>query len=158
MGELSEDAMVDFIAASARVKVAVVESDEREAGRRMLLNLGHTFAHAIEPIARQGLRHGEAVAIGLCAAAACAVETGRLPAADGRRLTTLLETLGLPVGLEEPESAERLIEAMTYDKKVANNRIRLVLPTALGRAEVAPDVPRSAIVAAWRAVGATGPE
>ena len=155
--ELDTETITELIARSAQIKVAIVQEDEREAGRRALLNLGHTFAHVIEPIEALDLRHGEAVAIGICAAARCAHETGRLARDDEKRISDLLGMAGLPTRLPQPIDAPRLIDAMGYDKKVAHGRLRLVLPTALGRAEIADDVPREAVVSAWHAVGATAP-
>jgi 3-dehydroquinate synthase len=154
IGSLDLAVLTDLIERGARVKVGFVVEDEREAGRRALLNLGHTFAHAIEPIEELDLRHGEAVAIGLCAAAWCAVREGHLGEAAARRTTALLERLGLPTRLPRPIDANRLVRAMRYDKKVAGGRIRLVLPTASGGASVFADVAPGAIIAAWRAVGA----
>ncbi|MDY7108020.1 MAG: 3-dehydroquinate synthase [Planctomycetota bacterium] len=153
---LDAEVVTELIARSAQVKSGIVEEDEREAGRRALLNLGHTFAHVIEPIEALDLRHGEAVAIGLRAAARCACETGRLEAGDEKVIVALLEKAGLPTRLTQPVDANRLIDAMGYDKKVAGGRLRLVLPTAPGRAEIADDVPRETILSAWSAVGATG--
>jgi 3-dehydroquinate synthase len=151
---LDVDVLVELIARSAQVKAGIVEEDECEAGRRALLNLGHTFGHVIEPIEALDLRHGEAVAIGICAAARCAVETGRLGSGDEERIVGLLGSAGLPTRLAQPVDANRLIDAMGYDKKVAGGRLRLVLPTALGRAEIFDDVPREAIISAWAAAGA----
>lgn len=148
-----EPVLGELIDRSARIKVAVVEADEREAGVRMHLNLGHTFAHAIEPLPDLDLRHGEAVAIGLCAACHCAAATDRLRPSDAERVTSLLDRLGLPTRLAVAVSEDRVVEAMSYDKKVARDEVRLVLPTGLGRVEVVADVPRAAIDAAWRAVG-----
>ena len=151
---LDMDILTELIARSASIKVDIVQADEREAGRRALLNLGHTFAHVIEPIEELDLRHGEAVAIGLCAAARCAMETGRLGRTDVQYVTGLLEGLSLPTRLPRAESAARLTGAMIFDKKVAGDRIRLVLPTAIGEAAIVDDVQPEAISAAWRAVGA----
>jgi 3-dehydroquinate synthase len=152
--EVDVDVLTELIARSARVKVAIVQEDEREAGRRALLNLGHTFAHAIEPIEALDLRHGEAVAIGLCAAARCAGETGRLDSEVEQRIARLLEQAGLPTRLPRPVEVEPLIDTMGYDKKVAGGTMRLILPIALGRARIVTDVPEKVIVTAWRAVGA----
>ncbi len=156
IAELEQGAIEELITRSARLKVNVVEEDEREAGRRALLNLGHTFAHVIEPLEELELRHGEAVAIGLCAAASCSVQTDRLSQEDAEKLVELIDHAGLPTKLRRAEDLGRLIRAMGYDKKVAGGRLRLVLPTSLGSAEIVDDVPRAAIETAWRAVGADG--
>lgn len=148
------DVMEDLIERSARIKIAIVEADEREQGQRALLNLGHTFAHAVEPMRELDLRHGEAVAIGLVAAARCAHAAGRLEASDADAIETLLAALGLPTRLPRPIDLEQVMRAMHSDKKVTGGRIRLVLPTALGAAVIADDVPPSLVEAAWRQVGA----
>jgi len=148
------EVVTELIARSAQVKVEIVQEDEREAGRRALLNLGHTFAHAIEPIGSLALHHGEAVAIGLCAAADCAERAGRLSGEMPDRIRGLLESLGLPIRLPQAVAIPALIHAMGFDKKVERDRRRLILPTGLGRAEIVEDVPPEVVNAAWRAVGA----
>jgi 3-dehydroquinate synthase len=153
---LEFEVLARLIERSARIKVGIVQSDEREAGERALLNLGHTFAHVIEPIGELDLLHGEAVAIGLCAAMRCAELTGRVAAADVAEIVALLRDLGLPTRLPRTLDVDRLINAMGYDKKVAAGRIRLILPTGRGSAEVVENVPLDAIKAAWEAVGAAG--
>ncbi len=146
----------DLIARCARIKARIVEDDERETGRRVLLNLGHTFAHVIEPIPELDLHHGEAVAIGICAALRCGVETGRFRASEAERVRDLLERSGLPTRLGRPMEVSRLMESMAYDKKTTAGRLRLILPVATGGAEIVTDVPESAIETAWVSVGAAG--
>jgi len=152
---VDEDALTALVARSAAVKAAIVAEDEREQGRRALLNLGHTFAHVIETIDALELKHGEAVAIGTCAACAAAVETGRLGAGDAAIVRETLASLGLPVALPRPHPAAPLIDAMRFDKKVAGGRVRLVLPTSIGSAALFDDVPAPVITSAWRSVGAS---
>jgi 3-dehydroquinate synthase len=147
------EVLVALIERCVRIKAAIVEEDERESGRRMLLNLGHTFAHAIES-RENGLKHGEAVSIGLAAASECAVRGGRLSEPQRQRIVRLLERLGLPLRLPASEPAEALLRAMRYDKKVAAGRVRLVLPEGLGAARLVDDVTSEAVLAAWSAVGA----
>ena len=98
-----------------RIKGSYVEADERESGRRILLNLGHTFAHAIEADQTLGLRHGEAVSVGLVAAAHCAVRTGRLDAPQQARIAEALGLFDLPLRLPSPVDVTRLMHAMRYD-------------------------------------------
>ena len=145
------EAIDEVLVRSIKAKRVLVQADEREAGSRMLLNLGHTFAHAIEPVKALDLTHGEAVSIGLCAAMVCAERLGLRDAEDVDRVRTLLSTLGLPVSLDGPQSVETLCAAMQYDKKVGGDRVRLVLPTGEG-AVVRDDVPAADIEAAWRSV------
>ena len=151
---LDPDVLVTLIERSARIKVGIVEPDERERGGRALLNLGHTFAHALEARQHVDLRHGEAVAIGLVAAAHCAARTGRLDSSDVQRIAGVLEVFGLPVRMPAPADADELIQAMRYDKKVMAGRRRLVLPTGLGAAEITDDVPDDVVRAAWEHVRA----
>jgi 3-dehydroquinate synthase len=139
----------------ARIKVDIVEADEREAAGRALLNLGHTFAHALESRSELDLRHGEAVAIGLAAAAECAVRTGRLDETTRQRIDRALTALELPQRVPGPVNLDDVMRAMHYDKKVAAGRMRLVLPVGLGAAEVTDDVPPDVVTAAWARVGAT---
>ena len=148
------DTLTELITRSAAVKIDVVRGDEREAGGRAVLNLGHTFAHAIETFPALDVHHGEAVAIGLVAAAACAVATDRLDAADAARIESLIRLLGLPATLPDAVAVDRAVAAMQYDKKVAGGRLRLVLPCAIGRVEIADDVPIEIVRDAWRRVGA----
>jgi 3-dehydroquinate synthase len=144
----AEAQAIDRVLAHAvAVKIGVVASDEREDGTRMLLNLGHTFAHVIEPVASLDLRHGEAVAIGLMAAFHCSVQLGLVQDSYATRVQSLLESVSLPVHLSKAVSVDQLMDSMQFDKKVANGVVRLVLPTTSGaliRDDVSDDVVRSA--------------
>src|SRR5690606_8049084 len=134
------DALVEPIAACVATKARVVEGDEREAGPRKALNLGHTLAHAIEKVAGYGrVPHGVAVAVGLVLASEYAARAGvlddpSLPA----RVAERLARWNLPTGLAElertagPLPAEALVAAMASDKKNAHGRVRLVLPRRAG--------------------------
>jgi 3-dehydroquinate synthase len=130
---------------SCEIKAAVVGRDEREQGERALLNLGHTFGHAIESATgyRQWL-HGEAVGAGLAMAADMSVQCGLLPQSEATRITHLVERAGLPVHIDgvTPESA---LEHMRIDKKVLGGRLRLVLLRRLGEAFVSADYPSGAL-------------
>ncbi|MEM7228309.1 MAG: 3-dehydroquinate synthase [Planctomycetota bacterium] len=147
--------LADIITQAADVKARIVADDERESSSRALLNLGHTFGHAIEPIAALDLRHGEAVAIGLCAAAHLAVATNRLDADDCARIQQVVEGCGLPTRLPKPVHAADLLETMRYDKKNRDDRLRLVLPTSIGSAEVVEGITDAQVIETWRALGAT---
>jgi 3-dehydroquinate synthase len=136
---------------SIEVKRAIVQADEHERGSRMLLNLGHTFAHAIEPITDLDLTHGEAVAIGMCAAAWCAEGCGLCSIEDCESLTRTLSSLGLPTSMPRAEPIDALCDAMRYDKKATGDRLRLVLPTR-DAAVVRDDVPPGAVREAWQRV------
>jgi 3-dehydroquinate synthase len=120
----------------------------------VLLNLGHTFAHAIEPLPELSLFHGEAVSIGLCAALACSEAMGLVDADVVDRIKELLTTLGLPTRLPMPVNAQDLNLLMKADKKTKDGTIHLVLPTS-ENATIVEDVDKSAISLAWASVGAS---
>jgi 3-dehydroquinate synthase len=126
---------------SCEVKAEIVAGDERERGRRALLNLGHTFGHAIELCAGYGeWLHGEAVAAGMAMAAGFSQRLGWLTAADVQRLRKLLQALKLPVDPPRMDPRE-FLAAMSMDKKVLAGQIRLVLLPVLGNARVVADYP-----------------
>lgn len=154
--ELEASKLIELITRCAKIKADIVAADERESGRRALLNLGHTFAHVIEPVAELSLHHGEAVAIGMCAAAHCACTTGRLAGEDRSRIEDLISETGLPVRLPRAVAVRPLLDAMIHDKKVVAGRLRLILPTSIGSVEIADDVPVDFVRDAWKHVGATG--
>jgi 3-dehydroquinate synthase len=137
--KLDDEALAHAIHRSCELKAEVVRRDEREAGDRALLNLGHTFGHAIETATgyTQWL-HGEAVAAGMVVAADMSARMGLLRAADVERVRGLLARIGLPV--EPPRfGAQRALEYMSVDKKVKSGRIRLVLLERLGAARFTAD-------------------
>ena len=121
---------------SCEIKAQVVSVDEREQGVRAILNLGHTFGHAIETASGYGSwLHGEAVATGMVMAVDMSEKLGLLKATERARAVQLLERLRLPV--KAPRiGAERARELMGMDKKVIGGRIRLILLRQLGQAEV----------------------
>ena len=128
-------------------KCTVVAGDEREAGLRMSLNLGHTLGHALEQAANyKGILHGEAVGYGLRAALTIGQELGVTPAARASRALALLDALGLGVAPRR-ESPAALVEATTRDKKVAGGKIRWVLATERAF-EIRDDVPASLVLRA----------
>jgi len=117
---------------SVTIKAGVVERDEKEKGERRILNFGHTFGHAIEKTA--GLRHGEAVSLGMVIAAALSVERGLLRREDEARIVALLEKLRLPVRITVDKDA--VLDAMLKDKKRQGGSIKFVLTNGLGRATI----------------------
>jgi 3-dehydroquinate synthase len=130
---------------SCEIKAQVVARDEREAGARALLNLGHTFGHAIEAGLSFGTwLHGEAVAAGTVLAARLSHSLGMLASVDLARIVALYEAAGLPV--EAPDlGADRYLDLMGLDKKVEGGRLRLVLLPSLGAARVMSDFPPRAL-------------
>lgn len=130
------DALAYTIARSCEIKAQVVAEDERERGRRALLNFGHTFGHAIENTAGYGTwLHGEAVAAGMVLAA----ELSDLPQEDRHRIKRLIEAAGLPSTIDGLDR-KALQAAMQLDKKVVGKTLRFILLEALGRAFVSADV------------------
>ncbi len=133
-------ALTHAILRSCENKAAVVMADEREQGERALLNLGHTFGHAIETALGYGKwLHGEAVATGMVMAARLSCERGHLAEADLKRIIAILERAGLPVRAPAI-AAERMLELMQLDKKNDSGKIRLVLLHRIGEAFVEPGV------------------
>jgi 3-dehydroquinate synthase len=128
----NEMALVHLVRRSVEIKAEVVRGDERETGRRAILNAGHTVAHALEHATAYGIAHGEAVALGLVAECALAEGLGVAPAGLGKRVAALLEQLGLPVRLAAPIDPERVVRAMGSDKKTRGGMVRFALPRELG--------------------------
>jgi len=119
------------------VKAAVVSQDEKEKGKRVLLNLGHTFAHAIEHVSGYGLwLHGEAVSVGMLLAAKLSVNEGLMDEDLLDRLTVLLARFNLPIKLTSDLSASRLLDSMYNDKKNLKEKLQLVLPRNPGHSEL----------------------
>ena len=125
-------ALEQLVRRSVEIKAEVVSGDEREAGRRAILNAGHTVAHAIERATGYEVPHGEAVGLGLVAECELAVRLGIAAPALKERVEALLGRLGLPVRLPRPITGDALLAAMSSDKKNRGARLRFSLPTALG--------------------------
>ncbi|MDY6991714.1 MAG: 3-dehydroquinate synthase, partial [Pseudomonadota bacterium] len=139
---LARDAhtLTEAIARCCANKARIVAADEREAGHRALLNLGHTFGHAIEVELGYGqYLHGEAVAVGLCLAAQLSHRLGGLAAAEVERIIQLLSQVGLPTTIPAELTATQLFTAMQVDKKVRHGQVRLVLLKAIGQALLTAD-------------------
>lgn len=134
---LDADGVAEAVERCCAIKAQVVAEDEREQGVRALLNLGHTFGHAIETGMGHGSwLHGEAVAAGICMAADMSVRAGLLDEASKRRIDALVAAAGLPVKAPPALSTARMLELMKVDKKVHEGTIRLVLLEAIGDAIV----------------------
>jgi 3-dehydroquinate synthase len=138
--------LAEAIERSCRDKAAVVAADETEQGSRALLNLGHTFGHAIETSQGYGSwLHGEAVACGMVMAADFSVRLGWMPQADADRARTLLQAAGLPVTPPDVMTAGEFLRHMAVDKKVLDGQLRLVLMKGIGEALVSADFPAQAL-------------
>jgi 3-dehydroquinate synthase len=135
-----------LIATCCAEKATIVQQDEREeSGLRMVLNYGHTVGHALEALAGYRVwRHGEAVSVGIVAAAHLGTRRGLAGPAVAARQVDLLEALGLPTRFTGPTPAE-VAAALARDKKARDGRVPFVLLKALGRAEVCSDVPSEVV-------------
>ncbi|MGR5341913.1 3-dehydroquinate synthase [Vibrio astriarenae] len=141
---LDEQALSYAIARCCQIKAEVVAQDEKESGIRALLNLGHTFGHAIEAELGYGQwLHGEAVSAGTVMAAKTALMQGLIEQEDFDRILNLLKRSKLPVQTPDSMSFDDFMTHMMRDKKVLAGQLRLVLPTSIGTAEVVKGVPET---------------
>ncbi len=144
-------AMVQAVAHACRMKADIVARDERETGDRALLNLGHTFGHALEAATGFSARllHGEAVSIGMVLAFRLSVKLGLCSGQDAERFARHLKAVGLPTGIADIPGArpapEVLLEHMAHDKKVKDGRMTFVLVRGVGEAFVTRDVATDAV-------------
>jgi 3-dehydroquinate synthase len=139
------------IAVSCRMKAAIVGRDERETGERALLNLGHTFGHALEAACGYSgqLLHGEAVALGMTLAFAFSARLGFLPLAEAERVARHLALVGLPTTIsaiaDALPDADRLMALMAQDKKVKHGQLTLILARGIGVSFIATDIDAAAV-------------
>lgn len=143
------------IATSCRAKAAIVSRDERETGERALLNLGHTFGHALEAVTgfSDRLFHGEGVSVGMVLAAEFSAQLGMISEADAARIERHLAAVGLPTHLQDIAGfaqegladADALLALMAQDKKVKRGKLTFILLEAVGRAVIANDVEPSLV-------------
>lgn len=142
--------LADAVAECVRIKGAVVERDPYEHDRRRVLNLGHTLGHALETaLGYEGIRHGEAVGLGLLAAWRVAIARGRAEERWLDETRALLENVGLPTGC--PDAGDTALrDAMSLDKKRRSGRLTFVLPLHPGRVEIVDDVTDDEVIAATR--------
>jgi len=147
------DARIEAIATSCQAKSDVVVADERENGPRALLNLGHTFGHALEAVTAYDsarLVHGEGVSIGMVLAHEFSARMNLASPDDGKRVEKHLKEVGLPTRMSdipgELPPAERLMEAMAQDKKVKNGKFTFILTRGIGQSFIADDVPQSEVL------------
>jgi 3-dehydroquinate synthetase len=130
------EATIRAVRMSIQLKSRIVHEDERESGRRMLLNLGHTVGHGLEAANDyRGIRHGEGVALGMIAAMRVANRLGRSRVEETARLTGLLDRLGLPTNLDERLNS-RALGFIGSDKKRRGDKIHFVIPRLPGQTEI----------------------
>jgi 3-dehydroquinate synthase len=132
-------ALEAIIYRAAVIKVRVVEKDEYDTGYRHVLNLGHTFGHAIETVSKYKIHHGAAISIGITMATKLAVTTGFLRETDHLRVKNLLRKIGLPTQFNNI-SVNRFFNAIKYDKKIHSGRLHFILPRSIGDVIVADNI------------------
>jgi 3-dehydroquinate synthase len=138
---LDGTALAHAVAVSCRIKARIVEADETEQGLRAILNFGHTVGHAVESLSGYKVfLHGEAVAVGMAAAARLAEAMGLIPSEQRRRIVSLLSQAGLPVKMPSSIDLADVIAAMRQDKKALAGRLTFVLPVEIGAVKIFNDV------------------
>ncbi len=148
-----DETLTSIVTACCRIKADVVGADEREAGPRRVLNFGHTIGHALEAITDfKRFRHGEAIAYGMLAAARISADRGLMPAGDHEHLTDLVRRMGPLPPVADLRRSDAL-EAMTYDKKVAQGRLHFVLSAGIGTTRIVTDVTTDELDAAMASIG-----
>lgn len=149
IGNRDEAVLRTAIQRSCELKAQVVEEDEYErTGLRAVLNYGHTYCHAFEALTGYGeLLHGEAVSIGIVYASRLAEKLGRIEKPLTDKQAELLEGVGLPLNLKEPQriSIDDVLDRMKLDKKTVGGKLRFVLPTRIGHVELVEDVPEELV-------------
>jgi 3-dehydroquinate synthase len=144
------DAVDRIIAESVRMKCEVVSADEREGDLRRILNLGHTFGHALEAeTAYRRFLHGEAVAFGMRAAVRLGESAGHLSETDARQILELIDRYG-PIPSLDGIAAERLLARLVHDKKTVRGKVHFVLPVRIGAAEVVSGIDEALVLDAIR--------
>jgi 3-dehydroquinate synthase len=134
----------EIVSRNAQIKARVVAKDEKESNLRAILNFGHTVGHAVEAVSAFGLKHGQAVAIGMVAEARISNRVGRMKEDEVIRLKQVIDKAGLPVDIPALDIRE-VMTVMRHDKKVTGNKIRFVLLNAIGDAYIADDVSPSLV-------------
>jgi 3-dehydroquinate synthase len=148
---LDVDYLGELVAHNVGIKAKVVEADPFEKGERAHLNFGHTFGHVIESESQFSYSHGEAVGLGMIAAARAAVKLGLLEKRSCDRIVTLVAKAGLPVGGMTLD-AKHLADMMIFDKKVKGGRVRFILPDKIGHVIIRDDVPMDVVVEALKSL------
>ena len=155
MGQIlsqDQETLCELIAKNVAFKTSIVCQDEKEQGKRALLNLGHTFAHAVETGTGYGtFLHGEAVALGTCAAFQLAQFSGRCSESDVASVKETFASAELPVQAELPDT-ETLMKIMLSDKKVQDGKLRLIVPTGIGSSTIEDSIPKEQIAQAWDSI------
>jgi 3-dehydroquinate synthase len=144
-----------LVAQSIQVKISYVQKDPFDEGIRKQLNMGHTFAHAIEKVSNNTIRHGEAVAMGIAAATDLSVRLGYCDEHLQNRIDAVLEKVGLPNRIPATLSPQSILDAMRRDKKRLAQSLRLVLPVKVGKVLVADNIDSQDIIQTLHAMSRT---
>jgi 3-dehydroquinate synthase len=140
------DSIIHIIKRSCEIKADVVSKDEHESGLRAILNFGHTIGHAIETVTGyKKYLHGEAIAIGMCAAAELAVKLGIFNPKETSEIKELILSFNLPSVIPDDLNAAEMLSAMEIDKKVTAGRLKFILPEEIGKVRMEDDVDRELI-------------
>jgi 3-dehydroquinate synthetase len=145
-GQPSLPLLQDLVAQAIQVKIQIVQDDPFEKGRRAVLNLGHTFAHAIEQASRHAIYHGEAVAMGIVAAANLSARLGHCPPDLQASIAAVLADVSLPCRIPKTIAPQAVIQAMQRDKKKKAGRLRIVLMRGIGDVFLSEDVPPAMVL------------
>lgn len=144
--KLDKNALNYLIGRSCEIKSEVVSKDERESGLRAVLNYGHTIGHAVETVTEyKGFLHGEAIAIGMCLEARLSNLLGLIPKDKVERITALINSYDLPVGLPRGIDVEALIASMTLDKKTVSGELKFILPERIGSVKIQKGISKKSI-------------
>lgn len=136
----------NIIHSSCLIKSKIVSQDEKEKGKRALLNYGHTIAHALEAVTEyRKYNHGEAVAVGMIGAAEISYHLGLIESSELDYIRDLIKDYGLPLSFQYGEDKNQVYERLYYDKKIKNNKIRWILLQELGEAYIAEDISNNTI-------------
>jgi 3-dehydroquinate synthase len=140
------DSLLDIIKRSCKIKADIVSKDEKEAGLRAVLNFGHTIGHALETATGyKRFIHGEAIAIGMCAAADLAVRIGIFKKQDAESIKSLIELYKLPAKIPQGINISEILNAMEVDKKFKAGQMRFILPESIGKVRIEDNVDREIV-------------
>lgn len=134
--------LTEIVTKCSKIKASIVEEDEKEQGKRAILNLGHTLAHALESITSYTrYNHGEAIAIGIVFAAKLSIKLDMLDKNEFGRIVGLIQSTGLPIKIKDDFEVDKLLQTMHLDKKVKSGKIRMVLPKRIGEVVITDKIP-----------------
>jgi 3-dehydroquinate synthase len=144
---ISNDTLIEIVSCCCSIKARIVEEDEKERGARSILNYGHSIGHALETLTGyDGYTHGEAVAIGMMAAAHISLEIGATDLDTVQSQECIIQRAGLPTAIPQSISSIEIIRQLKKDKKRIDERIRWVLPRKLGEVFLTEDVPSDVVL------------